>query len=37
MEILALLLLVTMQRKNNEVLSVSMEILRLPSNNKSVD
>jgi hypothetical protein len=36
METLAFQLLVTMQRKNTRVVSVSMEILRLPSNDKSV-
>jgi hypothetical protein len=36
METLALQLLVTMQSKKNGVVSVSMEILWLPSNDKSV-
>jgi hypothetical protein len=36
METLALLLLVAMQHNNTGVFSVSMELLRLPSNDKSV-
>jgi hypothetical protein len=36
METLAFKLLVTMQRNNTGVVSVSMELLRLPSNDKSV-
>jgi hypothetical protein len=35
METMAFQLLVTMQRKNTGVVSVSMQILRLPSNDKS--
>jgi hypothetical protein len=36
METLALLLLVTMQPNSTGVVSVSMEVLRLPSTDKSV-
>jgi hypothetical protein len=36
METLAFQVFVTMQRKNTGVGSVSVEILRLPSNDKSV-
>jgi hypothetical protein len=36
METLTFLLLVTMQRNNTGVVSVSMGLLRLPSNDKSV-
>jgi hypothetical protein len=36
METLAFQLLVTMQRNNTGVVSVSMDILRLPGNDKGV-